>query len=124
VVIFRGDGGRELLADELAARGALVEYATCYRRSRPDSDPAPLVAAWERDGLHAVTVTSSEGVRNLCGMVGTAGRALLAKTPLFVTHPRIGQAAREAGLSIVVVAPEPGDEGLLAALVEHFCKSR
>ena len=74
VVVFRGDGGRELLADELTARGALVEYATCYRRARPGLDPAPLLAAWAaRRVSHAVTVTSSEGLRNLCEMVGRRG---------------------------------------------------
>jgi uroporphyrinogen-III synthase len=122
VVIFRGDGGRELLADELTARGALVEYATCYRRVRPDLDPAPLIAAWDRGGLHAVAVTSSEGLRNLCEMAGAAGRTLLARTPLFVTHPRIGQTARELGLSNVIVTTESGDEGLVAALIEHFAQ--
>jgi uroporphyrinogen-III synthase len=122
VVIFRGDGGRELLADELTARGALVEYATCYRRVRPDLDPAPLIAAWDRGGLHAVAVTSSEGLRNLCEMAGAAGRMLLARTPLFVTHPRIGQTARELGLSNVIVTTESGDEGLVAALIEHFAQ--
>ena len=35
VIIFRGDGGRELLGETLAARGASVEYVSCYRRGRP-----------------------------------------------------------------------------------------
>jgi uroporphyrinogen-III synthase len=124
VVVFRGEGGRELLADELTARGAAVEYATCYRRARPASDAAPLLDAWSKGALHAVTVTSSEGLRNLCDMAGTAGRALLAKTPVVVSHPRIGQTARELGLSNVIVTAEPGDEGLVGSLIEHFSASR
>ena len=120
VLIFRGDGGRELLADELTARGALVEHATCYRRARPDLDAQPLLAAWADGMLAAFTVTSSEGLRNLSEMVGPAGRALLARTPVFVTHPRIGQTAQKLGLSAVFVTAEPGDEGLVAALIGHF----
>jgi uroporphyrinogen-III synthase len=120
VVVFRGDGGRELLADTLTARGAVVEYATCYRRARPALDPAPLLDAWARGRLDAVTVTSSEGLRNLCDTVGEPARIRLAATPVFVPHPRIAQTARALGLSKVIVAVAPGDEGLLAALVAHF----
>jgi len=120
VVVFRGDGGRELLADTLTARGAVVEYATCYRRARPALDPAPLFHAWARGRLDAVTVTSSEGLRNLCDMVGERGRARLAATPVFVPHPRIGRTARELGISTAIVTEGPGDDGLLAALIAHF----
>ncbi|MBI2508640.1 MAG: uroporphyrinogen-III synthase [Betaproteobacteria bacterium] len=119
VVIFRGEGGRELLGDTLKARGALVEYAVCYRRGRPDADAAPLLAAWAGNKLDAITATSSESVRNLHDMVGPAGRERLRQTPLFVPHPRIAEAARGLGLARLVVTGA-GDEGLVAGLTDYF----
>lgn len=119
VVIFRGDGGRELLGDTLTARGARVEYAECYRRGKPNLDTAPLMKAWARNELHAITVTSSEGLRNLFDMIGKLGQTWLRKTPLFAPHPRIAATARELGLT-TVIETGPGDEGLIAQLEQYF----
>jgi len=119
VVIFRGDGGRELLGDTLAARGASVTYAECYRRSRPGADAAALLRSWARGEVQAVTVTSGEGLRNLFDMVGKLGQQWLKKTPLFAVHPRIAQAARELGVTQVVITG-PGDDGLATGLKDHF----
>jgi uroporphyrinogen-III synthase len=121
VAIFRGDGGRELLGDTLAARGATVEYGECYRRGRPNADPAPLLALWERHQLDAFTVTSSEGLANLRDMLGASGRQCLQQTPLFAPHERIAAAARALGVQTVVLTG-PGDEGLVAGLAAFFAK--
>jgi uroporphyrinogen-III synthase len=121
VVIFRGDGGRELLGDTLAERGAHVDYATCYRRGRPEIDPGPLLAAAARGEIDAVTVTSSEGLENLAEMVGEAGREWLRRTPVFVPHPRIAERARSLGLARVVQTA-PADAGLVAGLESFFAK--
>ena len=121
VVIFRGDGGRELLGDTLSARGAVVEYAECYRRSRPKADTAPLLALWGRRQLDAFTVTSSEGLANLYDMLGDAGRKWFKQTPLFAPHERIAAAARALGVQTVLLTG-PGDEGLVAGLAAFFAK--
>ena len=119
MIIFRGVGGRELLGEALTARGAVVEYAECYRRVLPRADPAPLLKAWERNEVHAVIVTSSEGLRNLHELVGAPGRPWLQKTPLFVPHPRIAAAARELNLDAVVQTAQ-GDDGLMQGLQLWF----
>ena len=119
VVIFRGDGGRELLGETLTARGARVDYVECYRRARPQVEATPLLAAWEGHTLHAVTMTSSEGMRNLYEMVGESGRGRLCATPVFAPHPRIAAVARELGCSRVIDTA-PGDDGLMEALQRHF----
>ncbi len=121
VVIFRGDGGRELLGDTLAARGAVVEYAECYRRGRPEADVAPLLKAWARGEVDAVTVSSSEGLANLYDMVGKLGQQWLRRTPVFAPHARIAGIARGLGLERVVET-DPADEGIVAGLERFFAR--
>lgn len=119
VVVFRGDGGRDLLGDTLIQRGARVRYVTCYHRQRPAVDPAPLVAAARAGRIHALVLTSSEGVGNLRAMLGAEGWEALAGVPVFVPHPRIAEAVRQGGLGPVVLTG-PGDAGVAAALETHF----
>lgn len=123
VVIFRGEGGRELLGETLRERGAMVEYAECYRRIRPEIDAAPLLEAWSRKGVDAVTATSSEGLRNFAEMIGPPGREQLTDTPVFVPHPRIAGTAQGLGVRKVIVTG-PGDEGMLTGLAAYFGAQR
>ena len=118
-VIFRGEGGRPLLGDTLALRGASVTYAECYRRMKPKADVAPLVDAWARGEIDAVIATSSEGLRNFHEMLGEEGRSALARTVLFVPHPRIAAAAGTLGIESVVITAS-GDDAIAAGVVNHF----
>lgn len=109
VMIFRGDGGRELLGDTLKERGATVEYVTCYCRSKPQQDAGELLNAQP----DAIIVTSSEALGYLWQMLD----AQLCDTPLFVPHPRIAELARRQGWMHVHLT-DAGDEGLLSALLD------
>lgn len=120
IAIFRGEGGRELLGQELAARGACVEHATCYRRGVPEG--APMRSAWA-GGLDAVTVSSAEGLANLLAMLGEGAARQLSGIALFVPHSRVAEEARRRGLRRVIVAG-PGDTDMVAALVAHFGAAR
>lgn len=118
-VIVRGIGGRPLLADTLAARGAEVHYLECYRRVRPPLDAAPLVARWQAGGIDAVTAASAETLGNLAALLGEAGVPLLVRTPLFVPHEKIAEAGRRFGIAHVVATPG-GDAGLVDGLINWF----
>lgn len=119
IVIFRGNDGRRLLGDTLTQRGARLEYAECYRRDKPKTDISPLLNSWSKGALHAVTVTSSEGLNNLFDMIGKVGQQLLKNTPVFTAHERIARVARELGLTNINITAA-GDEGLVKGLVEYF----
>lgn len=117
VVIFRGAGGRETLAEGLRQRGAQVAYAECYRRQVPQCDAAPLLARWQSGEIGAVTVTSGDCLRNLVAMLGPQAEALVKRTPLFAAHPRIGALAGQLGWDTVFSANR-GDGGLVECLIE------
>lgn len=119
IAIFRGEGGRELLAETLSRRGARVEHAVCYRRSPPRGDIAPVLQAWRAGALHAVTSSSSVGLGYLLRALGEQGARLMHATPLFASHERIAEEARRLGVQKIVVAG-PGDAEMVDALVAYF----
>lgn len=119
VVIFRGEGGREWLGDTLTRRGAQVTFAECYRRGKTNIDADPLLRRWARNDVNAITVTSSEILRNLFDLVGALGQQWLKKTPVFVIHERIACVARELGIAHVIITSN-GDDGLVAGMIDWF----
>ena len=117
VVIFRGDGGRELLGSTLTSRGATVTYAECYRRVRPHADTETLIDAWRRGEIHVVSITSIEGLRNLYEMLGESGRGWLDYTPVVVLSQAQAAACRELGCEAApLIATEASDEAILEAV--------
>ncbi|MEY2952749.1 MAG: hypothetical protein RLZZ401_836 [Pseudomonadota bacterium] len=89
--------GRDWLAQQLQAVGVQVSFALAYARHPPTWTPAEHeLAARASHGLWVFS--SSEAVAHLQhlrpGQSWATARAL-------VTHPRIGQSAREAGFGVV-----------------------
>ena len=54
IVIFRGNGGREKLADSLRKRGAVVDYIECYERKLPNINRDILTRLWDKNTLHGI----------------------------------------------------------------------
>jgi uroporphyrinogen III methyltransferase/synthase len=122
VLIVRGDGGREWLADRLREAGAEVDTVAAYRRLVPE----PSIGGWARvhellAGVpHVWLLTSSEGVRNLHELAQdhlTADEiAQLKRAALVTPHPRIAQTARALGFDSITVSGA-GDERIARALI-------
>ncbi len=117
--IFTGEGGRRLLAEALATRGARLTIVPCYRRRRPSTDAAPLEHRLAAATVAAVTASSGEGLGNLFGMVGARARASLRTLPVFVAHERIAAAAGTLGIGHAEVCGS-GDRATVTALLAHF----
>jgi uroporphyrinogen-III synthase len=117
VVVFRGNGGRELLAATLRARGAEVDYAEVYRRVRPAAGALDLSAALSRGDVDVITATSADSLRNLCELVGAQGLPYVLDTPLVVVGSRMVQLAATLGFTVAPTAADSAaDADMIAAL--------
>lgn len=119
VIIFRGVGGRELMADTLKARGADVSFAESYQRYNPQIDTQLLDNCWRQHRLDAIVVTSSEAMRYLLDMAANA--PWIKHVTFCVNHARIAELPQALGLK-VAVADAPGDNAMLkclSTLVKH-----
>ena len=118
IIIFRGAGGRELLAQALRERGARVEYAEVYKRAKPQADVSALLEELRQNKVQVVTATSSEAVHNLLEMAGKEGAQRLRALPLVVLSARIAEDARTLGFKSVVVTRLADDEAMAEAVVQ------
>jgi uroporphyrinogen-III synthase len=115
IVIFKGEGGREWLADTLVKAGAKVEAISTYTRVPLDLDSP----AW--DAIHEIDfskslwlLTSSEAVRYL-GQVGKDQfPQSLQRASALCPHHNIADTAEMIGFGEVFTT-EPGDEALIKA---------
>ena len=123
IVIFRGEGGRELLAQTLRERGAEVVYAECYRRVKPDSDPSLLYRCWAEHSRVIIVVTSNEGLQNLVEMVDNDHQLLLLSSTLLVVSERASQLAKEMGfIRPAVLTKSVSNSAIVEAILLWFNK--
>ena len=118
ILIFRGEGGRGELGEVLRGRGAKVDYAECYRRAMPATGASGLSEVLREGRAHALTLTSSEGLDNLCALLEAEDMRRLRQLPAFAPHPRIAQHAREKGFDAIQTGA--ADAGLINGLLEWF----
>jgi len=117
VIVFRGDGGRELLADTLRERGAQVDCVEVYRRRLPVEAAASLARIAEGAGADAIMVTSNQGLLNLHAAAGDRLHDWLLSRQLVVIAQRTADLASELGFHHHArIAAEASDAGLMEAL--------
>ena len=121
IMLFKGEGGRELLAQALIQRGATVEGVDLYRRKRPNEGLRNIQRAGKSGSIDLFIVTSNEGLRNLLEMATETEQKWLLRTELVVISERTAQFAKTLGFSQQpVVANEASDEGLLNSIEQWY----
>ena len=119
VLIVRGEGGREELANILRHRGASVHYLNVYKRTIPSITNDELISLLEQKKLDVITATSGEILQNLLIILGVEHHRQLFALPLVVVSDRIKQLAVEMGFKQIAVASSPSDEAILETVNQN-----
>lgn len=124
IVIFRGVGGRDMLASRLRERGAHVDFCELYHRQLPAEAETQLVttlapAARCQD---IISVHSGESLQNL--MQALEAHPALAdyvrSRPLLVPGERVAMLGREMGFKHLLVAHNAADNAMLNTLKDYM----
>ena len=98
VHLFKGVGGRTLLAQCLEQRGASVHVHEVYRRGLPRDDFNAFVTA-HRTAIDVVIITSVQALDNLFALADAASRTWLATRSFVVPSQRVGARFHDFGMA-------------------------
>jgi uroporphyrinogen-III synthase len=125
VLIVRGVGGRELLAQKLLQRGATVDYCEVYARTPPVEPLADILRAHGVEQPDLGLITSLESLTHLAAQIDQENLDMLYTMPLLVAGARTAQEVERLGFSREpVVVESPADASLLNAIERWVADER
>lgn len=119
ILILRGDSGRELIAQELTKRGALVEYACAYQR-RLHPLTADNFQHWQQQKITHLVVTSGEQLMHLVHSTPQGTMTWLQNLYLFIPSQRIAKIASELGFLNIIDTGSAANPVLCAHISKHL----
>lgn len=114
ILIVRGNGGRELLKQQLQLRGAKVAYNEIYKRLWFDLNNEQTIEKWRKDKINCIVITSMELLIRTLSFVDDLHWA--QSVTWVVASARIEQRALELGLPKVINALGASNNHIFKAL--------
>jgi uroporphyrinogen-III synthase len=108
VLLIKGQGGREVLLEQLQTRGARVTSWDLYRRitvAKPKS-----TEHWKQEQIHCIIVTSGELISEAFSQFP---KDWLQNMPWIVVSQRTADIAAKRGIRRVVISQDASDESLI-----------
>ena len=121
VLLVKGSGGRELLEQQLALRGAQVQTAAVYERRLATPAPGRLLELEQRFAageIHLITATSLEIARHLFALANGVLRDHFQRSRWVAPSARVAQGIADLGVQEPVIqAVSAEDQELLNAVL-------
>jgi len=122
IAIIRGEGGRNLLRDELLQTAASVDYINVYQRQCPQNSLSVLEGKAQQGELDIILLTSGTSVENFFSLV--KNEKWIDQLILLLGSPRMQKKIPESFQGKLLVAEDPSDETLFKKLTAIFNKTK
>lgn len=118
IIIVRGNGGREYLADMLQKKGAKTHYFEAYQRIWRQLKP-DIAQHWRRNNINCIVITSNALLKSIVQLVASPDEYWQSICIWVVASERIAQQAREFGLINVINANGANDDAITKAIINY-----
>lgn len=120
VALLAGEGGRNLLADTVAQRGAKVQWCRVYRQEQRHIALAPFIKKWQQTNKNCFIATSLNMLESLLRETPENEKAWILQQSYIVISDRIAQYAKECGIQHVYIAKGADLASIAQALQELY----
>jgi uroporphyrinogen-III synthase len=118
IIIVRGNGGRELLAQSLLQRGANVSYFESYQRVW-HKFPSDIHGQWQAAKINCIVLTSRALLERLIDLISPLDNHWKNSCLWIVASQRIADNAQQLGLKHVINAQGANDEAIIACITSQ-----
>lgn len=104
VLLFKGEGGRTLIEENLHKKGANVLIQWVYKRKLPTISPELITSIWRDDLVDIILFTSEQSLHNLFMMFGKEAQDWLINKPCLVLSERLAKSASLMGIKKIIIS--------------------
>jgi len=122
IIIVRGDGGREHLAQELNLRGATVHYLESYKKVWHQLSQSH-VQQWKDQQINCIVVTSNALLESIVHLIKNSDSYWQTTCLWIVASSRIAERAKQLGLLNIINADGANDQAMLSAITLYGKKN-
>lgn len=115
VLIVRGDGGREWLAQQLNAVGAQTKYLESYRRNWLEiaQDQHKI---WKKAQINVMVITSEAMLIRMCELLPPNEQFWFATCTWVVPSQRVAAVGTANGVQNIIISEGASDQAIISAL--------
>ncbi len=123
ILIVRGVGGREYLAQQLQHRGAKVDYLEVYQRICPHYEQKYITELWQKEPIGFMVISSVESFLNLLQLSQSLIKTQILNTNIIVIHHKIKEKLKKLGVNGKIIVSKTSSNIAMVETLRLFYKN-